>query len=154
MAGQQGVIVMPEQLEMATIQPLASSGSLFAEGFSTPWHQQQSGAVPWATVQHLLGMARDALTAKQQAAEVCAARGNRPVVEGTTLRSSAWLRHHARSQVLLRQVDQMKESAEGGTLLRRVRQCWWAAGLLLHSSHEPLIPQPTRSICALTGSNL
>lgn len=73
MAGQLGEIDVSGHLELAAIQPLASSGSLFTEGFASPWQQQQNAAVPWTTVQQLLAMARDALTAKQQAAEVRAA---------------------------------------------------------------------------------
>jgi hypothetical protein len=46
--------------------------TLFSTGWQVPWRSCNPGApaVPWETVQELLLMARDALVAKQRAAEV------------------------------------------------------------------------------------
>lgn len=61
---------MRNQLELASVEPLAGSGTLFGDGFSRPWSQLQNGFVSYSTVQQCLSMAEAALSAKQQAAEV------------------------------------------------------------------------------------
>jgi hypothetical protein len=67
-----------QQQTLAQSSPAACQDTLFSTGWQVPWRSCSDGrpAVPWETVQELLLMARDALVAKQRAAEVGVCYGN------------------------------------------------------------------------------
>eukprot|EP00879_Flechtneria_rotunda_P001376 GHRR01001527.1.p1 GENE.GHRR01001527.1~~GHRR01001527.1.p1 ORF type:complete len:479 (+),score=212.19 GHRR01001527.1:283-1719(+) len=96
---------MGSQLELTSLQYrlVSSDSTVFAEGFSSPWQRDSdSQAVPWSTVQQVLLMAKDALLAKQCAAEV-----------------------------LLKEVDLAEKAATDDQLLQRAQRAEVDSGLLL-----------------------
>jgi hypothetical protein len=57
-------------LERTKLPLFDSTETVFTEGFQRPWAKDMQPAVPWATVEECMQMARDALIAKQRVAEV------------------------------------------------------------------------------------
>ncbi|KAF6254222.1 hypothetical protein COO60DRAFT_337570 [Scenedesmus sp. NREL 46B-D3] len=86
-----------------SLQP-ACQDSVFFAGWQVPWRSCSRGgpAVPWETVQELLLMARDALIAKQRAAEA-----------------------------LLKEVDLVKQAPQDDKLLQRAQRAEVDSGVLL-----------------------
>lgn len=115
------------EIELQENPVAAPTQTLFGEGFATPWmRRNQQRGVPWDQVQEVLCMARSALIAKQQAAEV----RNRPLharqLQGATCSQQQQPADCIRVlllQALLKEIEQMRKSAMKDKLLERVSAC-------------------------------